>query len=592
MRKHVWLLVLFTISFVNAQEETTNKAKDTIIKTEVVKVVTSYVPKITDAFKIKQKPTITHSKDTEKKKLDYQIISVPVASTFIPKSGAMKKIDLGKRERLYDNYVSAGFGMQIAPFLEGFYRRNLSHDSELGVYANFILSLDPVQNTQLSSTFYNMDVDISYKQVERLYTWEAGLNLERNKYSWYGLPTNIDFRESVISSIDPSQTFGFYNIYGNVAFDDSLINTIDGSAYFFSDAFSSSEVNIDANANFIFPLDRIHRDMNDLSLTLSTYYLAGKFAFSYEAPTEIKYSFFNLGLHPTYKFAVRDLAVKLGAKAYLGLDLENSLTNLLVYPDVEISYPIVKDFVDIYIGASGDLENNSFRKFTEENPFVSPSLNITQTNTKYSAFGGLRGKLGQQFSYNVKGSYADIEDYALHTLNYSKSDGNRGTGNNGFFLYGYEYGNSFRVLYDDTKLISVFGEVAFEGIKDLIVGGNVTFNKFTLENELQPWNIPQIKGELFGSYKVDKWYAGANIFFVGERKGVQYAGTDVAPFDVINLDSYIDINLNGGYHFHDDFSVFLNLKNIMNTNYQRYTNYNVQGFQAMAGLTWKFDSMF
>ena len=84
MKKHVWLLVMFAITIVNAQENTT-KTKDSV-KTEVVKVVTSYVPKITDAFKIKQKPAISHTKETEKKKLEYQIFSVPVASTFIPKS--------------------------------------------------------------------------------------------------------------------------------------------------------------------------------------------------------------------------------------------------------------------------------------------------------------------------------------------------------------------------------------------------------------------------------------------------------------------------------------------------------------------------
>ncbi len=53
-------------------QEKTKQANDTI-KTEVIKVVTSYVPKITDAFKIKQKPMVSSTKETEKKqRLSYQ----------------------------------------------------------------------------------------------------------------------------------------------------------------------------------------------------------------------------------------------------------------------------------------------------------------------------------------------------------------------------------------------------------------------------------------------------------------------------------------------------------------------------------------
>jgi outer membrane receptor protein involved in Fe transport len=49
------------------------------------------------------------------------------------------------------------------------------------------------------------------------------------------------------------------------------------------------------------------------------------------------------------------------------------------------------------------------------------------------------------------------------------------------------------------------------------------------------------------------------------------------------------VNLNGGYHFNDKFSAFLRLNNVLNTAYQRFANFNTQGFQALAGITYKFD---
>ncbi len=593
MKKHLSLLALFVIAYANAQEKNvTNKAKDTIIKTEVVNVVTSYVPKITDAFKIKQKPVIEHTKETQKKALEYQIFSVPVASTFIPKSGTMKKVDLGKREKLYDNYVSVGFGNALSPFLEAYMRRSQSYNSELGAHVKFLLSSDPVADTELSSTFYNIDLNLNYTQQERYFQWSAGLDAEKDKYNWYGLPTNITFTEFTLSTIEESQSYNHFKIFGQIKPDDSYLDEANGAISYFSDSFESSEFLIDGNAQFRFPLDNFHRQLNDLYVNTTVSYLGGSYAYAYDAVTAIDYSFITLGVHPTYKFNLQDLAIKLGAKSYFSMDTENSESNFFIYPDVEISYPIVKDFANVFIGASGDLTTNMFQSYTDDNPYVSPTLDMRQTNKKFDAFGGIRGKLNHQFSYNTKVSYADIENNPFFTLNQSKSDGDNIAGTNGFTFYGYEYGNSFKVVYDDIKLLSFFGEIAFDGIKNLTIGANAQFNKFTLTNETEAWNTPKIKGEIFGTYKTDKWYAGANLYFVGNRKGRVYDALPADTFTSTDLKSYFDVNFNGGYHFDDSFSVFLNLNNVLNNSYQRFNNFNVQGFQAMGGLTWKFDTLF
>ena len=252
----------------------------------------------------------------------------------------------------------------------------------------------------------------------------------------------------------------------------------------------------------------------------------------------------------------------------------------------------MKDFANAFVGVSGDLKTNTYKSLSDKNPYISPTQNILQTNKKYNAFAGIKGRLDSQFSYNFKASYAEIENNPFFALNQSKSDGNNNAGTDAFSFFGYDYGNSFNTEYDDIKLVSFFGEVAFDGIKNLSVGLNGQFNKFTLTNELEPWNTPKIKGELFGTYKTNKWFAGANFFFVGQRKGKLYDALPLETFSAIDLDGYFDINFNGGYHFNDSFSVFLNLNNVLNNSYQRFNNFNVQGFQAMGGLTWKFDSIF
>ncbi len=613
IQKYSILLVLFVISIANAQEKKQeNKQEnrqeknaiktDTIIKTEVVNVVTSYVPKITDAFKIKQKPQIEHTKETQKKALEYTIFSVPVASTFIPKSGVMKKIDLGKKEEFYPNYFALGFANKMTPFFEASIRKNENYDSEFGADLKFLLSSNPIENSQLNSTYYTMGLKLFYTQYERYYNWKAGINASRNKHNWYGLPENISFTDATISRIEPEQAYNSIHVFGEVIFDDSFISSANTKVSLFSDILSSSEFEFDADATFKFPLDVIYRDLNDLEIKTTLTYLGTKFEKSYLKSTTnsnnsnnsdgLKHSFFTFGIHPSYEFLAHDISVKIGAKTYFSMDIENSQNNIFVYPDVEISYPIVKEYLTIFLGASGDLKTNSYQSLANENPYISPTQKLLQTNEKYNAFAGFRGKLPNQFSYHLKASYADIENNAFSSIQQSKSNGKNIAGTDAFSFLGYDYGNSFNTEYDDITKVSFFGELAFDGFKNMSLGINGQFNQFTLTNELAPWNTPEIKGEFFATYKTHKWYAGTNLFFVGERKAKEYNVIPETTFKTIDLESYFDINLNGGYHISDSFSVFLHLNNILNTDYQRFNNFNVQGFQAMGGLSWKFDALF
>jgi outer membrane receptor protein involved in Fe transport len=89
----------------------------------------------------------------------------------------------------------------------------------------------------------------------------------------------------------------------------------------------------------------------------------------------------------------------------------------------------------------------------------------------------------------------------------------------------------------------------------------------------------------------EKWYAGANVFFVGERKD-QKLNTNivyvVAP-SPITLESYFDVNAHLGFKYSDRLTAFLRANNIANQAYQKWLNYPVQGFQVVLGVNYKFD---
>ena len=593
------LLFLFASSVILAQGE---QPKDSVT-TEVVNVVTSYAPKVTDAFKIKKKPVIELSKNSEKKKLEYQPISLPVASTFIPKSGTLKPIKIGERERLFDNYFSLGLGNRFNPFLEAYMHQNINFDSEYKLNVKLNVSNDPV-DTPLSSSFYNFDLDLYYKQIARYFDWKVGFIAERDKYNWYGLSKDISYTEAVISNIEPKQFYKDYEFYGALEFSDSYLKDGLFSVNFFSDDYENDEIDTNINVGFSFPLGRFGINSEDLQLDFSTGYLTGGFGPFNDynnLATDTEYGFLNIGIHPYYEFNAYNFDIRVGAKGYFSVDTKNKSSQFLAYPDITISYPIIKQFANLYVGAIGDIHNNSYSSLTDVNPYVSPTLNIAQTNEVYNAYAGIKGILDRTLNYNFKARYSQEKSKPFFLLNQSKSDGFNTTSSivtsissveNGVSYEAYEYGNSFNVVYDDVQTLAFIGEAEYDFSKKVSLGLSLEYNLYTLKNFDEAWGLPAINGDIYGVYKDDKWYAGANIYYVGNRKGISYNQNVIGDFSVTDIDGYLDINFNGGYHVNSLFSVFAKANNITNTNYQRYQNFDTQGIQVLAGFIWKFDSVF
>lgn len=587
MKTYILLLIFAasTLQIFSQKKPIKNiKKKDSII--EVINVVTSYNPTIADAFKVKKNPTVVLSKNSKKKKLTYTIFSAPVASTFIPKSGVVKGIDVGKKERLFDNYLALGYGNYSTPFVEAFLHKNKKFENDFGIYLKYISSENGIKNSPLNNGYSSLNIDAYHTQEERYFTWKIGGNIQQQNYNWYGIP-DLSFDDESIHSILEKQSYGFYELEGDLVFKESFFTTIKTSLSLFNDSFGSKEISLSLKPNFKLPLNIISSQLNDLEVNTNIHYLNGEFEQSYLNDNNLSYGFFNLGVHPVYRIEWNKFNIKLGTKVFLSSDIENSLTDILAYPDVQISHPFISDLLNIYAGARGDLHMNSFQNLSKENPFVSPTLFLTQTNEQYNVFGGIYGAFSSDVSFNINASYKSDEDHVLFVRNNSKS--------NGIFdattpLLGYEYGNSFTIFYDDISTLSIFAEVEIDFTKRLLIGGNIQYNSYTTTFQQEAWNLPKFEGIIYGRYKNDKWYANTNIFFVGKRQDILYNGTFPSTISGIqSLDAFIDVNINGGYHFNDFFSAFIKLNNVLGTDYERYANFNVQGFQILGGITYKFD---
>uniref|UniRef100_UPI0040471A6C hypothetical protein n=1 Tax=Polaribacter sp. TaxID=1920175 RepID=UPI0040471A6C len=574
--------ILFMSSSVAFSQQ--NTAKDTI-KTEVINVVTSYSPTISDAFKIKNNPSIKLSSKTQKKTVRYEIYSAPVASTFAPKAGAVKALDMGSKELSYKNYVAAGFGNNTTLFLEAFLKHQTRPDNEFGFYTKLNASESNIDNALLDNGFSNAHAGGYYKQEYKKINLELGADYTRDQYNWYGVPAAIPFSPAIINSIEESQVYSNFDLSANFDFSDMNIQNGTVVMSYFSDAFYSKEFRLTAKPQWKLSLKKLNSKLTDLTLDVVADYVSGSFDQTYAAATIKEHGFFTLGAAPKYDFKYNDFSIKLGAKLYLASDLENRNNQFFIYPDVQISYPLMSNYISMYVGAGGDLRTNSYKDFVAENPFISPTQFITQTNEQFNVFGGFNGKLAPMLSYNIKANYRSENDKALFIRNNSKSDGTTAA-----TLKGYEYGNSFSVIYDDVKTFTLFGQMTLDLSKNLHFGAQGSLSNFSLTTESNAWNLPRLSGEVFGNYRTSKWYAGTNIFYVTTRNDLTYAGAfPSARNGVQSVKTYFDVNLNGGYFINKKFTAFVKINNLLNTVYARQANFNVQGFQVLGGVSYKFD---
>ena len=580
---------LFLTSFIflsiNAQKK--EVVKDTV-KTEVVNIVTKYNPKIADAKKIKKNPKIKLLKKNNKKKLKYTIFSAPVASTFIPKSGGVKGIDIGVKERIYKNYVAAGFGNYTTPFFDAFLHHSTRFKNEIGFYAKYLAAQENIENSILNTNFSNFNVGAFYKKYDRYFDWKVSLNSERDTYNWYGLP-KISFTEPITNTIIEEQVYNYFELIGEFDFTDSYIDYGRIKGFYFTESFNSSEIFVKFDTKIDLPLTFLNPKLNDISIKTSAEYLKGEFKNSYKDLNRMEYSTTTIELNPEYKIKYGNFLLKTGIKLTASFDNENDVTNSFILPDVYLEGGIVKNYLNIYGGVTGDLKTNTYKGFSEENPYISPTLLITQTLEKLNLFVGFNGKINNNLGFNIKASYKKEEDKPLFLRNASKSDGTNNSVN-GTTLKGYEYGNSFNVYYDDVKTTSIFTEIEYDYSNNLSFGLQGTYNIYKLENATEAWNLPTIETSISTKYKKNKWFANADVFYVSERKDGLYSSQFPSAVSKIEIiDSFVDVNVNGGYHFNDKFSTFLKLNNILNTDYQRFANFNTQGFQILGGIAYKFD---
>ena len=566
-------ILLMTMTLVTAMLFAQEQGQDTI-KTDVINVIKPYKPTISDAFKVKEVPTLDDEEIANKKDVKYNIFSFPVASTFTPAKGKAAEVDKDKKAKLFDNYATLGVGTYTTIFGEVYLNHELGRGESVSAYLGHHSSGGEIEGVLLDNDFSDSKLNLSYGKRDKSLTWTVGGGFQLQSYNWYGLP-QPEFTQATADMLDVGHAFTNGYVYGDIDFEDGRIKS--GNVLFrrFGDNQGSGENRFKAKTVVDIPVKE-----EVVSTTVNIDYVGGSFDRSNHTADELSYGNFQIGITPTYQLKEEDLTVDVGFTATYFNDTEASKNKFFIYPNISASYRLVDEVLIAFGGVKGGLVQNSHYGFAMENPFVSPTLFITPTDQQYNAFLGLKGKLSNIMSYSISGKYVAERAKALFV-------------NNDIIVEteDYTYGNSFGVIYDNVSTFGIGGELNVDVNRNFTLGIKGEYFAYNAKGQEEAWNLPDIKASVFLDYQItDQWFTGANLFYIGERKDIYNQTNTVVPVTrVVTLDSYFDVNAHLGYHINDRFSAFIKGNNLFGEEYTKWQNTPVQGIQFLAGATYKFD---
>lgn len=555
--------------------------KDENIGSEVVNVVKPYTASISDAFKVKESPSLDDNETAKKETFTYSIFSFPVASTFTPSKGKAAGVEKTAKEKLFANYASLAAGNYGTINAELYLTHQFDSKSYIATSIKHLSSQGGIKNILLDDYFYNTAFELTYGKKEKQMSWNLDLGYQNQVYNWYGFQSvTMPLTETgtFLDDINEKQKYNSLFVGGTIAFNESFVDHVNVKFNHFTDAFSSAENQLSIKPSFKF-------DFLDETIKTNVIldYVKGDFKTSYFDPISINYGFTNFGINPSFNINKDDLSVNLGASFFYSMPNGNGSNKFYIYPSVTASLKVVGDLMIAFAGAEGSLKQNTYREFVDINNFLSPTLNITPTDSKYDIYAGLKGKLANSVSYTVKASYLNEGYKPLFVTNsYSSFNPNK---------EGYTYGNSFGLAYDDVKTISAYAELKADFSKNVTFGINGTFSNYTMKSESQAWNLPTLKLSSSLNYSISpKWETGFNLFYVGERfDREQFSDGIIFSSEEIKLDGYVDLNTHVNYKHSDRLTFFLKGNNLASQNYQKWLGFPVQGIQVLLGANFKFD---
>jgi hypothetical protein len=517
-----------------------------------------FQPTIKDAVKFSDLPEI---RDSVKRITDlkYGISSVPMFPKYQVQPIDPAKMQNEPLDKLYRALLKAGYGpIYNMPYAEAWISSLRSRESNYGAHYRHLSSSSTLSGTGYSG-FAENAFDLSGKKFYKKHTLAGVFNFQRHLLHYYGYDTELNqitdrqFTRQRYQLVEPKVMFTSHH-------SDSMHmnNHAELGFYNYTNLHREAENNVrlDASANIF-----INREKLNVSF-LTDYY-------NHKQASDTLDNLI-LSLSPSFEAGGRKWHADLGLTGTL--DNWKNNTRFYFYPVLNLHYDVYESLVIPYIGVNGGLMKNSLRRLSTENPFVDTTLTYANTNKKYDLFGGLRGNLSSNTSYDARVSYAKYDRMHFYVIDYDALN----------LMH-----NRFRVIYDDASLLTVSGELKYRLREKFNVAARAGYYMYTTDTLKRAYHKPEYDLTLSGTYNLkSKIILRAELYLMGEQWALTQVSDGLTQTRVPKrIGAWADVNLEAEYRYSRMLSFFARMNNLSNQRYYRWERYPMQRFGFMIGLT-------
>jgi hypothetical protein len=337
-----------------------------------------FEPTIKDAVKLGDLPEI---KDTVKKiaNINYGIVSTPLVSKYevIPIDAA--KMQNEPLSKLYHSLLKVGMGTYTTPYGEFWINSLRTRDVAYGLHLKHLSSSSHLKDVGYSG-FSDNEGEIYGKKFYKKHTLSGEFNYKRNVSRFYGYDTTEN-------KLDKDYTKQRYQLFEPVVklqshyTDSSKINhAIKVGYYNLKDLYNVAENNIKLNTVFNTFINK-----ERLFVAFDADY------YNHKLPNDT----FNdviIKLNPYFETHGKKWMLDIGVAATMDVFTNQSSTKFYFHPQLNAQFDVYESIIIPYAGVNGGLQKNSLRSLSNENPFITNTLNYKNSNTKIQCIWRIKRK--------------------------------------------------------------------------------------------------------------------------------------------------------------------------------------------------------
>jgi hypothetical protein len=489
------------------------------------------------------------------KTADYDVTSsqMLLAPLTIQNASAIKLITEEKTTTIYQNYVKGGLGNYTTLFGEVFLQTPQHEDYSLSLFATHLSSANgSVANEKSGNSRTQIGLQGDYKLSERSKVL-GKIQYNRIGTNYYGYADEVlrNFSQEQIS-----QTYNNLNFLAayHATPNEKINYQIQTQYNYFSTKTEANETTFRLDTKFNYTINKT--STVDISFDAN-------FA-NRKDQSRIARNLVHLS--PTYRLKADNFNLVLGTNLVYDGDTLSQNNKFRIYPHIEVHYNIATNHA-IYTVFTGNTLQTSLQQFATENNFIGNNISLLHTNKQWEVILGLQGNLTSKIGYHLKGSYAQYKN--LYFFNNSQADTAK-----------------FDVFYDTegTKVFHIGTDIEAKLSEKLKVAWTMGFFAYNTESLANAWHRPNLVNSfIVSSQLIEKLQFRAELY-----NQIGLRGYNFIRQETYNLPVIFDLNLQGDYQITSSIIAFAKLNNIFSQPYQPFLYYQMQRFNALIGVMWRF----